>query len=225
MTLPFDDSVSIADAGTEPLDAALLQSCGGDVIEHTVWYRYTATAEGIVRMDGTTVDGFQPGVAVSDGVPTGEDSFTSCGNNESAVETQPGHTYYFAAFSRSAGATGTLSIQARFRPKQVFLTVDPTATYDRATGGATMTGTLSCPDEPDIIGFLDVFVALKTGRATFGGSSDASCTGSPAPWSAAIAPMRGRLLGRMTIEADAFLCDDFACEDERVEQVVLVKPR
>ena len=164
-------------------------------------------------------------MAVSDGVPTGEDSFTSCGNDETAVETQPGHTYYFAAFSRSAGATGTLSIHAQFRPRQVFLTIDPAATYDRATGGATVSGTLRCSDEPHLVGSLDVFVALKTGRATFGSSEDASCTGSPAPWSAAIAPMRGRLLGRMTIEADAFICDDFGCENERVERIVLVKPR
>jgi hypothetical protein len=225
MTVPFDDSVSIADAGTEPFDAGLLQFCGGEVVEHTVWYRYTATSEGIVRMDADTTDGFQPGVGVSDGVPTGEDSFKSCGNDDAYIETQPGHTYYFAAFSRSADATGTLSVHARFRPKQVFVTVDPAVTYHRDTGGVTVTGTLTCPDEPNLFGFLDVRMGANTGRETFGDAQDAACTGSPAPWTAEVLPVHGRLLGRIAIEADAFLCDDFACEDERVDKVVVVKPR
>jgi hypothetical protein len=221
-TLPFDDSVSIADANTEPLDDEIHQLCGADALEHSVWYRYNATSEGIVRMDVSTTDGFEPGAAVSRGFPVNGDSIVMCGEIDTYIETEPGGTYYFAAYSRSVGATGTLNIHAQFRPKTVFLTLDSVA-RDPATGSVTLTGTITCSSSAEF-GFVQARMAAHTGRESGASDQGFSCTGSPEPWTAEVAPRHGQFLGRITVEVFAFICDDFACEEEIAHEVVKLKP-
>src|SRR5262245_49021758 len=222
-TVPFDDSVSIADANTEPLDDQIHLVCGADALEHTVWYRYDATSEGIVRMDVSTTDDFEPGAAVSPGFPVNADSIVSCGEKDTYIETEPGKTYYFAAYSRSVGATGTLNIHVRFRPKTVFLTLDSVA-RDPATRSATITGTITCLDSAEF-GFIRATIALNTGGENCELDGGFYCTGSPEPWKAEVYPRHGQYLGRITVEAFAFIFDDFACEEEITRQVVRLKPR
>ena len=175
-----------------------------------------------MRLDVSTTDGFEPGAAVSRGFPVKGDSVVSCGENETSIETEPGGTYYFAAYSRSVGAMGTLKIHAEFRPKTVFLTLDSVARD--ATGSATLTGTITCPSSAEF-GFVQAHMAPHTGRESGASDEGFSCTGSPEPWTAEIAPRHGQFVGRITVEAFAFICDDFACDEEIAEQVVKLNPR
>ena len=62
-TLPFDQKkIDIAAAGTEAVDADLYTECGGDALEHTIWYRYTNTSnlDGVLQVSAKTSGSWQP---------------------------------------------------------------------------------------------------------------------------------------------------------------------
>jgi hypothetical protein len=216
-TLPFEESVSIAEAGTEPLDAELYDVCGGDVLEHTVWYRYDATTEGIVQLTATTRSKWQPGVLVTEGFPDG-DALTGCGNDDTYIEVEPGQSYYFAAYSRTAGATGTMRVLAEFIPKSVFLTMD-SVTRDRATGSLSASGTITCSGKK-VFGFIDLAVISGTRRFVVGTINLPACNGTAVPWAIESDPDAGSFKGRLTVEAFAFVCSR-VCEGEATPTVTL----
>ena len=44
-SFPFSERIAITEAGTEPFDAQLAPVCTDGAAEHTIWYRFDATAE------------------------------------------------------------------------------------------------------------------------------------------------------------------------------------
>src|SRR5215468_1448303 len=158
-SLPIDASYSLADANTEPLDGTLL--CG-EPSEHSVWYRFTATAQGVLRIDATTTDGFQPGVFISEGPPPSKTT-QGCGNDEMDLTAVPGRTYYISVFARTPNAAGTVHIHEQLRPRSVFLAVDSAA--KNADGSVKVSGTITC-DPAAVLGFIHARLAPNTAHET-----------------------------------------------------------
>lgn len=114
--LPFNDSVNNADALREPGETnyCLLS-------KNTVWYTFTATADGALRADtagssfsDTTLSVYQAG-----GPGIGDLVFLQCGSFGSAVtfSVEAGVTYYFQAGSvNSAGGDLRLNLEEASRP-------------------------------------------------------------------------------------------------------------
>lgn len=217
-TLPFDQKkIDIAAAGTEAVDTDLYMECGGNALEHTVWYRYTNTSnlQGVLRVSATGSGSWQPGVAAMDGAPTA-DALRSCGNDDTYIQLAPGGTYYFAAYSRTPGATGTMSVHAEFIPQTVFLTLDSVTAAP--LGAVAVSGTYTCAGK-HAFGFIQVNVAPDAKQGNGVELENLTCDGRVQPWQATIAPSSGKFYGtkpvQIPVEAFAFVCDSVCQEAEQ----------
>jgi hypothetical protein len=217
---PFSDPrIAITEAGTEPFDAELVPLCTEGAAEHSIWYRFEATQEGILDLRAIT-RGWDATIAISPGVPTGEDSFSDCGTGDAYVEVEAGETYYIAVYAREAGtARGTLSFTADFSPKSVFTTID--AVSLTAGGSIAVSGTYTCSGKKPL-GFVTIRVAPNTRSESSVDIQDIVCTGTPQPYSAEVAPVKGRWRGTVEVEVSAFICGAIACEQEAAETTFAV---
>ena len=71
-SFPFSERIAITEVGTEPFDAQLAPVCTDGAAEHTIWYRFDATEEGILDLTATT-KGWESAIAISPGLPVGEE--------------------------------------------------------------------------------------------------------------------------------------------------------
>jgi len=137
VTLPFVDQVDVTDATIQPVEQ---QFC--TLLSRTVWYAFTPTASGIVRLQAT-LDGFSgTGLSVYTlGGGFGALSFVNCASfpGSLAVAVEANVTYYIQAGSFSAG-TLALTVEA----------VAPPANDD--FGSATLVGGLPFLDTVDATG-------------------------------------------------------------------------
>ena len=218
---PFKDAgIAITEAGTEPFDTELIEACTEGAAEHSVWYRYTATQEGILDVTATSKGKWDATVAFSPGVPVDGDSFTTCGTTNSYIEVEPGQTYYIAVYAREAGvATKTLDVSASFYPKSVFMTIDSVSLT--AGGNLAVSGTYTCSTRRPF-GFVAVGVAPDTPNESYVELEGVTCTGAPQPYSVELAPAKGRWRGTVAVEAFAFVCGAIACEEEVAETTFAV---
>jgi len=219
-TLPFDQKkIDIASAGTEAVDADLYMDCGGDALEHTVWYRYTNTSnlQGVLQVSATTSGSWQPGVAAMDGAPT-RDALRSCGNDDTYIQLAPGQTYYFAAYSRTPGATGTMNIHAELIPQTLFLTLDSVNVSASTKGAVDVAGTYTCSGRRPY-GYVQVRVAPFTRQENSVFIEGLTCNGKVQPWQATVSPYTGKFYGtkptQLRVDAYGFVCESVCQEAEQ----------
>jgi hypothetical protein len=217
-TLPFDQKkIDIAAAGTEAVDSQLYSECGGDALEHTVWYRYTNTSNlaGVLQVSATTNGSWQPGVAAMVGAPT-LDGLRSCGNDDTYIQLAPGETYYFAAYSRTAGATGTMNVHAALIPQTLFLTLDSVAAGPK--GSVAVAGTYTCAGR-NPYGYLQVRVAPFTRQENSVFIEALTCNGKAQPWQATVSPYTGKFYGskgaQVRVDVYGFVCESVCQEAEQ----------
>ena len=106
-------------------------------------------------------------------------------------------------------------------------TVDPTARFDKATGGAFVSGTATCSGQADVA-FVDVQLTQRVGRLVIRGSGGAeiSCTGTTEPWTALVLGDNGLFKGGKAATASAAVaCNISGCGEYFAEQTVQLKGR
>ncbi|MEX0709691.1 MAG: hypothetical protein WD116_00630 [Chloroflexota bacterium] len=233
-SLPFSDSLDTTEATADPSDP----DCFGAGSNASVWYAFTTGADPVTLLADTAESDYVTLITVTAGSPTG-DAIVACGFGGAQFPTEPATTYYFmvaacftvdevaaAAIGCDPDATGGLlvfSLTAAPPPASVDLTIDPHGVFNRATGSATITGTVVCTGEA-FFTEIDVYLTQAVGRFTVLGSGYLApeafaCDGTPQPWSIEISGITGKFKGgRASVEAFAYACGEFDCgfdSDER----------
>lgn len=229
--LGFSQQLDTTQATTDAEDAALNASCGAPRTDASVWYAYTAAADGGVVVD-VSRSNYSAGVLVATGTP-GSLTTVACGPQTVGFGASAGTTYYVLAIDDQGdggGNGGTLNISFNTAPPPPTLkvSVDPTGTVNGKTGYATIGGTVTCTDAV----FVDVFTQLQQRigvRATvngFGGffTDGSLCTGTPQRWTSDVFPDSGKFAGGKSASFTfSFACGTFECAAGYTEQTIKLR--
>jgi hypothetical protein len=228
-SLPFSDTLDTTEATTDDDDHAAGSACGapsGPPEVHSVWYDYTASSDGTIRIDTSGSD-YQVGVAVLTGSPSGFSS-VACFLGSSSVQVVAGQTYHILVVDFGAGTGGTLRLSvSELTLPEAHVTIDRFGSFDQRTGVATVTGTLTCTGN----GGGGVYTSLvqPVGRIAtisgYGFADGAACDGSPHPWSTQIEPYSGGKFagGHATASVSAFVCNESGCASDDAQQQVTLR--
>lgn len=116
-SLGFSEQLDTTEATTDADDAQLNAFCGAPATDASVWYAFTAAADGGVVIDVSQSD-YAAGVLVGVGTQGNLDLLT-CGPGTVGLATTAGTTYYVLAIddqSDGAGNGGTLNISFNATP-------------------------------------------------------------------------------------------------------------
>src|SRR5919106_206305 len=111
VTVPFSDTLDTTEATTDADDAELNASCGAPATDASVWYAFTAAADGGVVVDVSQSD-YTAGVLVGVGTQ-GSLETVDCGPGTVGFTATAGTTYYILAIDDQedgGGNGGTLQI-------------------------------------------------------------------------------------------------------------------
>jgi hypothetical protein len=210
----FTDTVGTTDATTDADDLDIAAGClGVPALDASVWYSLTATADMGIVVD-VSASTYSAGVIIASGGP-GAYTVESCGPGASAWSALSGVTYTILVFE--------INVAEAPPPPELTLTVNPRGTFDSHTGGARISGTITCTGEADF-SFIDVFVRQKTGRLFIDGEGfieGFACDGSTQAWTADIFPFNGVFKGGRTITVTfATACGTFECGEGYDESIV-----
>jgi hypothetical protein len=234
--LSFGDEVAIdtSEATTETLDREAGDACPfppGPPPEtlNTIWFEYTADATAPESAAVFVQQAFwAAGVAILTGSP-GSFTGVACGPMLAVFSPEAGTTYKIMIFdfAGSGGGTAVVRLGEVPPPPELGLTIDPTATFDAQTGGATITGTYQCSNAA----FVNIFgqVTQSVGRFKINGSFqtfDVHCDGEVHPWSAEARAFDGEFRGGKALTlAIGFSCGVMFCTQAIVEQTIQLKGR
>ena len=115
-SLPFDDSVDVTGATTEPGEPNPSPLCGGD-ISKSVWYSFTATTSGMYNAG--TSGGSQGGVNVYTGSSLDNLTRVACGSSATGVgafHADAGTTYYLQSGTWMGGSGALLGARLELTP-------------------------------------------------------------------------------------------------------------
>ena len=228
-SLGFSQELDTTEATTDTNDFELNLGCGAPATDASVWYSFTAAADGGVVVDVSQSD-YSAGVIVGYGTP-GSLLFTACGPGTVGFTAVAGVTYYILAIDDQLdgggnGGTLRISINGAPPPPTVDVTVDPMGRVNLQTGVAYLTGTYTCSSADLIQLFGEARQVLP--RFVVAGSFEfgdiITCDGTVHRWSATVVPQNGKFAGgkAMTVTF-AFSCNDFECADDYVEQTVILR--
>jgi len=225
-TLSLDTSEATTDADDTEMNAF----CGAPAMDASVWYEWTATADGFIGVD-VSASSYAAGVFVATGSP-GSFDVLACGPGATVFEAVAGVTYAILAIddqSDGGGNGGALQIQvAEVPPPPVIdLTVNRSGRFNSKTGSATISGTVTCTGGPVEFSFIDVFLRQAVGRFFIDGSGfieGFACDGTTQAWSAEVFGSNGIFKGGKALAVSfAFACGTFLCGDGFAERVVQLK--
>ena len=228
----FSDTVDTTEATTDADDLDIATGClGVPALDASVWYTITpATDMGIVV--DVSSSSYSAGVIAASGGP-GAWTVEACGPGGTVWSATGGVEYTFLAFDDQddgAGNGGTLVINVAEAPPppELSLTVNPRGTFNAQTGGATISGTVTCTGEAEF-SFIDIFVRQKVGRLFiegYGFIEGFACDGTTQAWSADITPINGIFKGGRTVTvAFAVACGEFQCGEGFQEAIVSLSGR
>jgi hypothetical protein len=175
--LPFTDTLDTTEATIGPEDAAGSAACGLSApLPKSVFYRYTAPVDQVVRIDVS-----QSTYAAAVGVLSGEPSAcvtTFLGSG--SLSAQAGRSYLIAVVDFGAGEGGTLrlSISVLVPPREPVVRLLGSGTVHRATHAVTVPVKYRCDGGP--FALLGVQVTQRRGRRTaegFGSEFSPLCDG------------------------------------------------
>ena len=231
VTAGFGEVLDTTEATTDSDDAQLNESCGAPATDASVWYSYTAAADGSIAVDVSRSD-YTAGVIVGVG-PQGSLQTVACGPSTVVFFGTAGTTYYILAFDDQGDGSGNggslnISFNAVEAPVVEDLTVNRFGGFNPQTGVATISGSYTCSNAD----FLDTIVnasqmlggrvATVTGSGSF--FDEDTCDGLPRNWSVDVFPDSGRFAGgkSMTV-AFAFACGSFSCTQGYAERKVQLR--
>ena len=227
VTVGFSDTVDTTEATTDTDDLDIAAGCFGvPALDASVWYELTPTADMGIVVD-VSQSTYSAGVIAASGSP-GNWTVEACGPGATAWSASNGVTYTILAFDDQqdrSGNGGTLEIQILEAPPppEVSLTVNPRGTFDSHTGGARISGTVTCTGDAEF-SFIDVFVRQKVGRLFIDGGGfieGFACDGTTQAWTVDILPFSGIFKGGRAITVTfAIACGRFQCGESFQESVV-----
>jgi hypothetical protein len=224
----FSDTYSTLEATTDADDLDIAAGCFGvPALDASVWYTITSDVDMGIVVD-VSESTYSAGVIIASG-SSGNWTVEACGPGASAWSAVAGVEYTFLVFDDQEDGTpadgGTLVINVAEAPPppELSLTVNPRGTFDSHTGGAVISGTVTCTGEAEF-SFIDVSVRQKVGRLFidgFGFIEGFACDGTTQAWSADIFPNSGIFKGGRAITVTfAVACGTFQCGEGFVESIV-----
>lgn len=222
-SLPFSTTQSTSKATANDADAG----CGaGGQDQATVWYTLTLDSATRVLID-TAGSAYFAGVNVYTAGPGSE--ILTCVGGAAVFDAAAGQTYYIMIADIDGGRNGgRLVVSMTEGPPaiELGLSLDPSTGFDSATGTLTVTGTVTCNVTADFVD-VNVEASQTTGRFTtrgFGGTSTGCSAGETVAWSAEVVGENGTFgTGNTVINATAFGCDAFSCDEATTSQTVRIR--
>jgi hypothetical protein len=225
----FSEERDTTEATTDADDAQLDATCGAPATDASVWYSFTPAADTEVVVD-VSQSSYTATVLVGVGTP-GDLLTFACGPSTVGFSATAGTTYYVLAVDDQldgAGNGGTLRISLGEPPPPttVDIAVDPVATFDPRSGGATFTGSYTCDNGHAIeaLGQVEQAVGSSTVAASFRFSEAGTCDGTTRTWSARAVPSDGGFVGgKATTLTLALTCGDVECATDVESRTVMVR--
>lgn len=219
-------TLDTTEATTTPADVALDADCGAPQTKASVWYTYTATADGGVVLDMTASD-YSGGFLVFQGTPSAG-SLVACGPGVVGLGTSAGTTYTVMVIdddedgNAANGGNLVLDVNAAPPPPTASVTVDPKAKVDKS-GTAWLTGSYTCTNSDFVE--LDGELHQNVGRFTvngYGGFFDeGTCDGASHSFSMSISGENGKFAGGKAASITfTYACGVFDCADGYAEQKI-----
>ena len=229
-SLPFTDTLDTTEATTDGTDAEANASCGAPATDASVWYEFTAAADGYIIVDVSASD-YSAGVIVVSGSP-GTFTYENCGPGGTVFYAASGETYAILAFDDQNDRTGNggtlnISVDVAPPPPTVHISINSTGRFNKVSGSATVSGTLTCTDASFVE--FDVQLTQAVGRFTitgFGGDKSDSlvCDGTAQRWSVEVFGQNGKFKGGSAVAiANSFACGLFDCASDYAQRVVRLR--
>jgi hypothetical protein len=226
--LPYSNSQDTTEATTDADDVEANTVCDAPATDASVWYELAAPADSSIIVDVSASD-YSAGVIVVSGSP-GSFVIEACGPGAIGFLAASGVTYAILAFDDQqdgVGNGGALEITIDVAPT-VDVTVNPIGQFNKLTGSATISGTLTCTGD---VFFTEVDVELRqsVGRFTvsgFGVAFDEQpiCDGTEQPWSVEVIGSTGKFKGGQAASVTlAFACGSVECGFDSEEQIVRLR--
>lgn len=205
--LPFMNNTNTVEATTAPDDP----ECAGQGT--TVWYSFTPSEN--MRIQAKTFGSdYDTTLSVYTGT-RGNLTQIACNDDTGSLQSSvtfdavAGQTLFFmvGAFGSGPGGNLVFTVDVAPPPLTIDLSIDPTGSFDRIIGDATIRGTVTCsvPTSVDVFGELKQSVGrLNLFRGFFGTS--VTCNGIT-PWEVTISAENGRFGGgraKASVNASTF---------------------
>jgi hypothetical protein len=226
-SLPFTASLDTREATTDAIDEEANTNCGAPFTLASVWYDYTATAEGAILLS-MAPGNYSGGFLVVTGAP-GSLTLIDCGPQAIAVLVEAGVTYHIMVLDdddEQVGGDLSFTVQEAPPPPEITLTANPTGSHDPATGSATVSGTISCVGDVEF-SFVVAELHQRVGRGEVAGASgmDVTCDGVQRPWTLTIEPEFGTKFagGKAASFTFAVACGLVFCNEGFLEQTIQLK--
>jgi hypothetical protein len=210
-SLPFSETLNTTTATTDATDAALNANCGAPATNASVWYAYTAPADGALLID-VSQSSYSAGIITATGTPANL-TLQDCGPATIASSVSAGQTMYIMAFSDQVGTSGgtlVITVDHAPPPPDLSVTVNSSGKVDHS-GTATITGTVSCSGA-DVVD-LEVDLTQAVGRISITGSgfSEVACA-SNVHWAVQVTGSNGKFAGGKSASAtSSFSCGPIFC--------------
>ena len=227
VSIGFTDTVDTTEATTDSDDLDIATGCiGVPALDASVWYEITPSADMGIVVDMSGSD-YSAGAIIATGSP-GNWTVEACGPGAVVWFATSGVLYTVLAFDDQedgGGNGGSLSVNffEAPPPPELSLTVNPRGTFNSHTGGATVSGTVTCTGDSEF-SFIDVFMRQKTGRLFIDGEGfieGFACDGTTQPWTVDIIPFNGVFKGGRTATVTfALACGQILCGESFQENVV-----
>jgi len=228
VSVGFSETLDTTEATTDSTDAEANVNCGAPATDASVWYSITPSADMGIVVD-VSGSNYTAGVIIVSGSP-GSFVLENCGPGASGWSALNGVTYSILAFDDQFDGSGNggslvINIVEAPPPPEVSLTVNPRGTFDSHTGGARISGTVTCTGDAEF-SFIDVFVRQKVGRLFIDGGGfieGFACDGTTQAWTVDIFPFNGIFKGGRAITVTfALACGVFECGESFDESIVML---
>jgi hypothetical protein len=231
VTAGFGEVLDTTEATTDSDDAQLNASCGAPATDASVWYSYTAAADGSVLVD-VSQSNYTAGVIVGVG-SQGNLQTVACGPGTVVFAGSTGTTYYVLAFDdQGDGGSNGGSLRISFNevdsPVLEDLTVNRFGGFNPQTGVATISGSYTCSNGDFFAADVNASQVLGGRVATVSGSGflfeEGTCDGLPHNWSVDVFPQSGKFAGGKSMTVTfAYSCGQFTCVSGFLEQTVQLR--
>jgi hypothetical protein len=227
-SLPFSETLDTTEATTDADDDEANAECGAPATDASVWYELTAPADTGVIVDVSESD-YAAGVIVVTGSP-GSFEIQTCGPFIVGFFAAEGETYAILAFDfddedGTNGGTLEISVFEAPPPPEIDVVVDPVGSFDNKTGGATISGTVTCTGDVDFA-FVEVELRQRVGRFIISGFGEMEvfCDGTAQPWSVEVFASNGLFKGGKAVAVTfAVACGVFDCGIDFEETTVRLR--
>jgi len=234
VTVSIGDTVTedtTSTATTDASETALNAFCGAPVVEHGVWFSFTAAADGAVAFDTQDSD-YSAGIMMFEGAPTAN-GLLNCGPGRIVSDVTNGTTYTLMAFGdgfNSVATSGTLvfKVQAAVPAPELDLTINKSGTVDK-NGTVHLWGNATCTSTNGSGTFFEIFgdVTQRVGRILIRGFFDTlpftPCDGAPHRWDAYFTGDNGIFAGGKAATVSIGIgCTDL-CSESFVQATVQLK--